>query len=217
MYETLKVTARPRVGIETDAFLPLDGILYSFAMRREYGPQMVTTPGQAADVPPVALPLTRVEAHGTWFYAASFAQWGSHADYGAFWVKRFDQEHAGLVDFEGRRGNVIVEKGRYKAYHMPTFLRHALEVSWYVVGDPGEIEALLAHATHIGKKTSQGNGRIIEWRVEPWAEDWSVAGPDGRLMRALPAPNDPAAVLYGYRPSYWLPENQTRCLLPSAD
>lgn len=214
MYEPLKVTARPRVGIEADAFLPLDGILFSVAMRREYGPQMLTSPGRAPDARPVPLPLARVEAGGTWFYAASFAEWGPHADYSSFWVKRFDQAHDDLVDFDKRRGKVIVEEGRYKAYHMPTFLRHALWVSWYVVGDRGEIEALLAHATHLGKKATQGNGRIIDWRVEPWAEDWSVTGPDGRLMRALPAPDDPAAVLYGYRPSYWLPQNQTRCLLP---
>lgn len=213
-FEPLKITARPRVGIETDEYLPLDGILFYLAMRRAYGPQLVTAPGQVADVEPVGLPLARVAAHGTWFYAASFAAWGPHADYGSFWVKRFDQEHADLVDFDGRRGRVIVEKGRYKSYHMPTFLRHALDVSWYVVGDRAEIAALLMHATHIGKKTAQGNGRIIEWMVEPWPADWSIRDEGGRLMRALPAPGDPAAVLYGYRPSYWLPENQMPCLLP---
>lgn len=217
MYEPLKITCRPRAGIETDPYLPIDGILYHLAMRRRHGPQLLTAPGRAVEAEPVALPLARVEAAGTWFHAASFAVWGPHADYASFWVKRFDAGHADLVDFAGRRGKVVVEEGRYKGYHMPTFLRHALWVSWYVVGDRAEIAALLAHATHVGKKTAQGNGRVNGWAVEPWPEDWSIAGPDGRLMRALPAPDDPAAVLYGYRPSYWLPENQMPCRLPSAD
>ena len=214
MYEPLRITARPRVGIETDRFLPIDGVLHYFAMRRAYGPLLLTQPGQAADAPPVDLPLARVEAAGTWVYAASFAEWGPHVDYESFWVKRFDQRHADLVDFAGKRGQVIVEKGQYKAYHMPTFLRHTLSVSWYVVGERDDIMALLNHASHIGKKTAQGNGRIIDWKVEPWPEDWSIRDGDGRLMRAMPAPGDPAAVLYGYRPSYWLAENQTACLLP---
>lgn len=212
--QRLKITAYPRVGIETDPFLPIDGILYSQAMRRAYGPQLVTRSGQAANVEPVPVPLARVEAAGTWFYAASFAVWGPHVDYDAFWVKRFDTDRVDLVDFDGKRGKVIVEQGRYKSYHVPTFLRHALWVSWYVVGDREDIEALLAPVAHAGKKTSQGNGRIIRWSVEPWAEDWSISGEDGRLMRALPAPDDPAAVLYGYRPSYWLAENQMPCRLP---
>lgn len=210
--QPLKITALPRVGIETaDAYLPIDGILYATAMRRAYGPELLTASGKAAPAAPVALPLERRGEDDAWYYAASFAQWGPHADYSSFWVKRFDQEHDDLVDFDGRRGKVIVEQGRYKAYHMPTFLRHALWVSWYVVGEKVEIESLLAAVTHIGKKTSQGNGRIIAWTVEPWPEDWSVYGPDGRLMRAIP---DPDGILYGVRPSYWLAENQVLCRLP---
>lgn len=210
MYETLKITAYPRTGIEADAYLPIDGILYYHAMQREYGPQLITTPGQVANVASVPLPLARAGAGEAWFYAASFAEWGPHSDYGAFWVKRFDRQHADVVDFGGRRGNVIVEKGRYKSYHQQTFLRHALWVSWYVVGERAEIEALLARVTHIGKKTAQGNGRINEWRVEPWAEDWSVWRGE-RLMRAIP---DAGGILYGIRPPYWLPENQVQCRLP---
>ena len=103
MYEPLKITAYPRTGIEADAYLPIDGILYYHAMQREYGPQLITTPGQVASVASVPLPLARAGAGEAWFYAASFAEWGPHSDYGAFWVKRFDRQHADLVDFAGRR------------------------------------------------------------------------------------------------------------------
>lgn len=211
MYESLKITAWPRCSIESGLYLPLDGILYALAMRREHGPEMLTTPGQATAAESVPLPLERRGTGDAWYYAASFAQWGPHVDGQSFWVKRFDQEHADLVDFDGRRGNVVVERGRYRAYHTQTFVRHALHVSWYVVGDRAAIVELLAHAGHIGKKTAQGNGRIIRWDVEPWPEDWSVYGAGGRLMRAIPAAD---GVLHGIRPSYWLPSSQTLCRLP---
>lgn len=121
------------------------------------------------------------------------------------------------MDFDGRRGKVITGEGRYKSYHMPTFLRHALWVSWYVVGEREEIEALLARVTHVGKKTAQGNGRLSGWAVESWPEDWSETGPDGRPMRAVPAGPGEGGVLYGVRPSYWLAANQMMCRLPTSE
>ena len=43
------------------------------------------------------------------------------------------------------------------------------------------------------------------------AEDWSVTGPDGRLMRPVP---DADGLLYGIVPPYWLPRHQVPCRLP---
>lgn len=210
MYEPLKITAYPRCGIITDEYLPIDGILFYAAMRQAYGAQVLTTPGKVPAVIAVDLPLEKRIINGEWLYAASFAQWEKPADGQGFWVKRFDRKQSGFIDFGKRRGKVIVEQGRYKAYRMPAFYRHALSVSWYVVGDKAEIENLLAHVTHIGKKTAQGNGRIITWQVESWPHDWSITR-DGELMRAVP---NEAGILYGVRPSYWLSENQVLCKLP---
>lgn len=209
--QPLKITAYPRVGIEADAYLPIDGVFYALAMRREYGPEMLTVSGQATAADPMPLPLERRGTGDAWYYAASFAQWGPHVDYRSFWVKRYDRGPDDLIDFGGRVGRVHTESGRYKNYHTSTYLRHALHLSWYVVGDRTAIVELLDHAGHIGKKVSQGNGRIARWDIEPWPEDWSVYGAGGRLMRAIPADD---GVLHGIRPSYWLPSNQTLCRLP---
>ncbi len=213
-YEPLKITAWLRCGVITDTHLPIDAILFYSAMAQLNGPQLVTLPGRNPDAKTASLPLKHVEVDGVWFHAASFAQWGPHADGQAFWTKRFDQKTAHLVDFRGRRGKVIVGQGRYKAYRMPVFYRHALWVSWYVVGDYVAIQRLLAPMTHIGKKTAQGFGRVIRWEVEPWDHDWSVYGPGGRLMRAIP---ERGGILYGIRPSYWDRRNQVPCRLPEQD
>jgi CRISPR type IV-associated protein Csf3 len=210
----LKITAYPRCGIESDEHLPIDAILYYAAMREKYGPLVLSTPGHRADVDDVALPLQRTEIHGEWFYCASFAQWGPHTDGQTFWAKRFDRKQEDLIDFGKRRGKVITEQGRYKAYKMPTFYRHAVHVSWFVVGERGAIEELLSPMTHIGKKAAQGAGRIIRWCVEPASADCSIYDADNRLMRAIP---NPKGILYGIRPSYWLRSNQALCMLPLSD
>lgn len=217
--EPLKITAALQCGVIADAFLPIDGLIYYYAHREAYGVQDVTLPGQQAGVGPhIAIPLAKRntdDPRRRWYYAASFAQWeGTVARGQDHWNKRFDQAHADLVSFGDRRGKVIVEAGTYRAYHMPVYYRHALAVSWYVVGDPEHIERLLAHATHIGKKPAQGYGAVLRWSVEPWPHDWSVRGPGGQLMRAVPS-SDGTGMLTGFRPSYWLPKNQARCHVPT--
>jgi CRISPR type IV-associated protein Csf3 len=213
--EPLRITAWLQCGVISDTFLPIDGVLYYTAMRERYGPQEVTWSGQNHPnaVPGVQLPLKRVDGHGPmWFYAASFAQWERATEGQDHWNKRLDLSLVSLIDFRGRRGKIDVAAGAMKSYHMPVFYRHALAARWYAVGYRPEIERLLAHCTHLGKKTSQGWGAVLRWDVEPWPEDWSVRGPQG-LMRAIPAER---GILTGFRPSYWLPKNQTICAVPAA-
>lgn len=216
MFEPMKITAWLQCGVVSDAYLPIDGILHYQAMREANGGQDMTIPGaelQPKGTKPVHLWLKVVNGStDQWFYAASFAQWGVAVIEGQdHWNKRFDQSLALLVDFEGKRGKVIVEQGRYKAYHMPVWYRHALSVTWYAVGDMGWVRRMLSTVTHLGKKTSQGWGAVLRWSIEPWHADWSVRGQHGQLMRAIPAPQ---GIRVGCRPSYWLPKNQLICEVP---
>jgi CRISPR type IV-associated protein Csf3 len=213
----LKITATLQTPIICDHTLPIDALIYFYAHRDAYGEQVATLPGER-NIPKgehVPLPLLEVNRKDTkqrWYYAASWAQWPEQVAFGTdYWNKRFDANHADLIDFGKRRGKVIVEQGQYKSYHMPVFTRHALSVHWYVVGDGDEIQRLLAHATHIGKKSAQGYGAVLKWSVEAIANDYSRVGDKGQLMRPIPSDN---GVLIGYRPSYWLPANQTYCEVP---
>ena len=56
---------------------------------------------------------------------------------------------------------------------------------WYAVGNIDKVNALLESVTHLGKKVSQGWGRVNRWEVEPWAHDWSVFRQE--VMRAIPS------------------------------
>lgn len=237
-YQPIKITAYLRCGVITDAYLPIDGVLYYQAYRDAYGPETLTLPGDSmsgvGEVPILlqrrnlpydgfhyadGAPLWqgqhehRVKTSETpWYYAASFAQWnGTVAEGTDHWNKRFDMSLAHLVDFQGKRGKVIVEQGEFKAYHMPIHYRHALSVSWYVVGDITWVREMLSTVTHLGKKTSQGWGAVGRWEIEPFAHDWSVYGPNGRLMRSIPSER---GIRTGLRPSYWMPQNQFVCEVP---
>jgi CRISPR type IV-associated protein Csf3 len=222
VFEPLRVTARLRTGIISDQWLPLDAILLYQASRDAYGPQIATSPGGEPEKQGIGMPLAIVHpGEPYWYYACSWAQpqpWWA-AEGRDHWNKRFDQGFAHLVDFGGRRGKVIIEQGRYKAYHMPIFYRVADKMEWYCVGDRKRIEALLSTVTHVGKKRVQGWGRVIRWKVESWPKDWSVWR-DGRLTRGVPA-EDVAGkgmfdfVHYGLRPSYYRWENQMLLAMPS--
>lgn len=221
----LRVRCWLRAPVVADQWLPLDGILFYQSVRDDLGAQEVTVPGASllaeAKGGPMRggrLPLAYVHAKD-WYYRCSWAQWGPCVDGQDAWSKRFDQTHADLVDFRGRRGKINTSAGDYKAYRMPVYYRSALWVEWYCVGEPEHIRYLLSTLTHIGKKTAQGWGRVARWEIEPVEEDWSIWQGD-RLMRGIPRYHwprergEPQMGVYGLRPSYWDRRNQMELVLP---
>jgi hypothetical protein len=217
----MRVRAYLRTGVISDRYLPLDGVLLFQAARRTFGPRDATLPGQSRGHSPKhvhgLVPLVERNPGRQWYYACSFAQWPEHVAEGKdYWNKRFDNGYAELLDL-GRQRKVNVGEGRYRSYHMPVFYLAALWVEWYAVGNIDAVRSLLADVWALGKKTVQGFGRVARWEVEPWPEDWSEWR-RGQPMRAIPASALPATPtnlrLWGFRPSYWLPENQALCLMP---
>jgi len=225
--EPLRIRANLRTGVVADRWLPLDGILLYQAHRMEAGggPE-ATIPGEYTRQKIATLPLGIVHpGRKNWYYQCSWAQWSHNIEAQDHWNKRFDSRLADLIDFDGKRGNVIIKSGQYKAYRMPIFYRVALQIDWYCVGDKTEIEILLSTLTHIGKKGVQGWGRVISWEIESCEIDWSVWR-DGKLMRGIPKddieavrqfsgnPVDFSFGNYGIRPSYWKRSNQRNLALP---
>jgi CRISPR type IV-associated protein Csf3 len=228
-FQPLRVTAWLQCGVVSDAYLPLDGILLYQAMRDRYGARVTSAVGQqgSEEHRHASVPLAICERDiPHWYYACSFAQparWWAGEGQDA-WNKRFDAGLAHLIDFDGKRPRVLVESGKYRAYHMPLFYRVAPKIEWFCVGDAAGIEYLLSTVTHIGKKQDMGWGRVTRWQVEPWPHDWSVwrqtDGEQPEPMRAVPVAGRQEfwmgwkVMLYGFRPPYWLPENQATCIVP---
>lgn len=225
----MRIRAYFRTGIVCDPWLPLDGVLYYQAMREAYGTQDATLPGgnQQRENEERSLVPLRVDNPDSplWSFACSWAQWSAPTVEGTdHWNKRFDNGYADYVEFGKRRGKVIIEQGGFKSYHMPVFYRSALYAEWYAVGNKRRIGELLSTATHIGKKSSQGWGRVAKWEMEEMSEDWST-WKRGYLVKGIPALFTPLPegstqqtinfMHYGFRPSYYRSENQTLLAVPT--
>ena len=220
--EPLRIVAHLRTGVVSDQWLPLDAILLYQACREQLGPEVATAPGGGRPPGGITMPLKVIHpGEEYWYYACSWAQpqpWWV-AEGRDHWNKRFDVGFAHLADFRGRRGKVIIEQGRYKAYHMPIFYRVSQRIEWYCVGDGERIGELLSTVTHLGKKRSQGYGRVAEWEIACWPWDWSVWR-DGNLTRGVPwadivdAGRPFNVAYYGLRPSYYRRENQMAVAMP---
>lgn len=218
--EPLRIRAHLRTGIIGDRHLPLDGVILYQAHRYQAGniPPM-TIPGDYSTQGISTLPLA-IEHPGRrqWYYLCSWAQWSHDIEARDYWNKRFDASLAYLVDL-GRRSKISQSSGQYKQYHMPIFYRPALWVEWYCVGDKAQIECLLCTLTHLGKKRSQGWGRVRRWEIESCSKDWSV-WKEEKLMRGVPEGDvddvsNYEIQTYGIRPSYWKSNNQMPLVMPN--
>ena len=215
MFKQLRVRAYLRSGIVSDEYLPLDGILYYHFIRAKFGSQDISKSGESniREGSGFNLPLKRTgpkEGHA-WFYNCSFAQWaGDMIESHAFKVKQGDWLRYPQFQDDIKRTNQ--SRGKFKAYHIKMYYRTVSHIDWFCIGKPDELMQLLRFCTHIGKNAGDGWGEILKWEVIEWPEDWSVRGPNKKLMRAVPAKN--SSFLYGLRPSYWNPRHIFPCKMP---
>jgi len=206
MMGPIKVTAHMRTGqiATTDMFLPLDSVL-AFAWMRAHHPAKLDVEFTPEDYIEPDLPLARRGRGDARYWACSFACGEPRGEEVVYWHKRFDEEFGTeYVDFQGRRGKVDIKAGHYKSYRTPLVVVLMPKVEWYAVGDKDEVERLLALVTHLGKKRSQGYGRVQKWTVESWSEDLSH-------LRAIPDPDGDYEM--GIRPPYWWSDQWSRCRL----
>ena len=204
----LKITAHMQTGkvVTTDLYLPLDSIMAS-AWVHKNRPDIAYTPiVDYENMVQAELPLEKRGEGDDWYWACSFACGEPKREEILHWHKRFDFDLATKhVDFGNRRGKVDVKSGYYKNYRMPIVTYLVPKLEWYAVGELKEVVLLVDEITHIGKKRSQGFGRVQRWTVEEWPEDLS-------FLRAIPDPNGDMEM--GIRPPYWLAWQWKRARLP---
>lgn len=105
-----------------------------------------------------------------------------------------------------------ITTGTFRPYYMPMRLYYPVAgtLTWWVVGDPDAIAFLLHAAPGVGGKRSQGEGRVLEWRITGMDEDWSITRPDpetGTQIPTRPIPRDMA-------PTGWASLRMTRRTYP---
>lgn len=142
-----------------------------------------------------------------------------HEHYG----KKLAVEEALLLAAGERK--VVNTTGAYlKSYRLPLRVRNVARVVWFAEGDRYETLKVLRRVGAIGKKVSQGYGRVASWEAGRVGHDavwWagSAAGPV--LMRPLPVGAWLPGGLIGCRPDYgacappyWHPDRYGEIVTP---
>jgi CRISPR type IV-associated protein Csf3 len=222
--------------------LALDGLLAYQVLRRHFGSEfymlpdpketllfarlpleMRGSPSQWASVAPTGIVWQQPEKHikdeSLWYWACSSAQIEVKGRGTQYWNKRFDTQAAlsDHIDFGGKREKILIEEGRYKAYHMPLPTLVCDKVIWYAYGNMGEIADLLCMITGLGKKVKSGNGHVLRFTMKPIDEDYSEWR-DNRLMRPIPGELarhiTPLDIQYiAFRAPQWHVANQAMCVV----
>lgn len=138
--------------------------------------------------------------------------------------KRLSVENAALLA-EEERTKVPVGNTWTKSYRLPLKVVNADRVVWYVGGSKRRpLKSLLRSVHALGKKRSQGYGRVVRWEFEEVEHDWSwfAPSPEGQvLMRVLPFAETLFENVIGYRryfggfaPPYWHPDRFLDVAIP---
>ena len=110
--------------------------------------------------------------------------------------KRIAVENSDLIARDERK-IISTTNSATKSYRLPLRIRLVDRVCWFASGNRRNVKKTLHDANAIGKKVSNGYGRVKEWIIEETKEDCSWFA-QGVLMRTLPA------LIDGCK---WLPEN----------
>lgn len=224
--------------------LALDGLLSYQLLRRHFGEEFYFLPDPKetllfAKIPlgmrgrpslPVQLLNTGdkwiaakegLKDESLWYWACSSAQIDVKGRDTQYWNKRFDTqaELSDHIDFGGKVEKILIEQGRYKAYHMPLPTLVCDKVTWYAYGDMEKVAELLSPIAAMGKKKCQGNGSVLRWEITPMQEDWSEWR-NNQLMRSIPGPLAKNVQWHGgfnaqhtaFRAPQWHAGNQAMCV-----
>lgn len=183
-HQPLRVRAYPSGQIITYGDgLPLDGPLaWAFFDALPDAERDALPPLNGPDAIDFDLPLAKWVGGGAWGWRCSWACADIRAEGRAEIRKRTISDEAAAWS-DARR--MDTSAGRFKPADLAYPSIVAPVITWYCVGDLGQIRALLSRIHAVGKATNKGYGRIMRWEVEPHAADLSLAC-DGELMRALP-------------------------------
>lgn len=240
--EPLEITAyvAGSIALARPEDLALDGILAYQVLRRHFGEKFYHLPDPKETLYYAGLPLEmrgkpspEMQAMQTgdvwidathndlspWYWSCSSAMIDIKGRDTTYWNKRFDTQAAlsDHIDFKGRVQKIIIENGRYKAYHMPLPTLVTDRVRWYCYGDAEQIADLLVGVASLGKKRSYGNGSVVRVTVTPTLDDYSE-WKDGQLMRPLPVIGNWQDVtlldmqFIAFRAPQWHKANQQMCI-----
>lgn len=180
MYKRLEIIAHMATPVVVNDELYLDGILYGVQRRRELGDSYYNLPrfGLKPYGVKTRLPLKRLRGS----YLCSMARFRDVTTYTNRYRKRTNELSA-TKWVEPKR--IYTDQKVYKNYDIPLSVVTCSRIHWIVVGNEQAIRELLKSVTYIGKKQSQGYGKVTKWEIRPTNKKglrhFRVYNPDGDL------------------------------------
>lgn len=161
----------------------------------------------ARDQPPVEfdLPIMRTKYNGIELYKASALLPVGNAQYDlVHWRKKFNTDRINHT-----KGSPNLQNGVYREYNQPLPLLLVNHLEAYVESTRREMRRLLSQVRYLGKKRSQGFGKIANIDIIEIYQDFSLFR-EGKAMRYLP--DSKGSKLVRVKPPYWNITNRIRCL-----
>lgn len=165
----------------SEGYIHLDGLLAYWVATLAGMP----VPYRIEDLSPIDVPIEWEPAHRFHLASASVSEWETLER--RYVQRRFPVQEAALLT---TMKSVHIGAGATKHFRVPIEAGRVIDdrMVWYAIGDRLEIERLLSHCTHLGRRRGVGLGRVKLWTVEP-CETWDgfpVLSPDGKPLRHLP-------------------------------
>lgn len=177
------------------------------------------------------MPFERYEVDGEWVWATSsagIAHPDGDGDSGeperwntTRWRNHFDDD----PEHQIKETNINTSSGEFKSYNAALPYSAADTLTFFFEGDANRVVELIEkHVAAVGKKRSQGFGRIRDIEVASAGDTVeSAIYHNGRVLRSLPnsfAPTVVSGVTYQQRtvrPPYWHQANQVLAYPPFVD
>ena len=201
----------------TSPWLHLDSILSYLCTRDALEELFYCMPTEeTVDVSLLDLPLKKTDD----VYHSSVGIYDDNAKlYRDTIYKRFTDKETYKLSKKQQQGRIKTNQGHFKDFMINLPLLITNKITFYCNGDEQELNRLLKHLTHIGKKSSIGGGRVRNIKITPTSEDYSFFK-DEQVMRPIPAKMN-VPLIQGmifeqqpYKPPYWDKNNVTMCIVP---
>ena len=195
-------------------FQALDGLLASTVVQQATRGKSVIDSAEPYNIP---LPLEKLwtdmdDTLAPLWNATRFFPVDANIQTTRFWHKRGYRPDLLKRTKQGKFHNANFQNGRHKEYRIPMPVQSALHWRAYAVGDIEKMSSLLIPIQAVGKKRTQGYGRIRSFRIQ--AIDEISYTHDGKLIKTFPLayedkPDLAEDVIFscyetGWTPPYWL-------------
>lgn len=173
------------------------------------------------------LPLARCALGEEWHWAATCAHLTPEdADMEMRMLTRSTDAGYGAAAASRPLPSISPARGSYRDARIPTPVTPATAATWWAVGNPDRVRALVEPLVSIGRRRNVGEGVVLSWDVSEVTdvdpEAWAHMGDTGTLQRPCPAEcatalgvHDTRMTWYAIRPPSWNPDRLLALVAPA--